>query len=111
MSRKFIKVNRDLRGQKNYLLTAVEKIDKNGRWYWNCSCECGGNTCIREDFFISGKTKSCGCFGSRHSLYKINQKPSGESSHNSHYGAYKRHAARRKISFNLSKEQFFVITS
>lgn len=109
--RKFIKVDRDLTGQKNNLLTAKNKIEKNGRWYWNCECECGGNTCIREDFFISGKTKSCGCYGSRNSIYKINRKAPGESALNSLFNSYKGSAKKRNHEFHLTIDQFKTLVS
>lgn len=106
MERRFIKVNRDLTGQKKYLLTAVSKLEKNKRWYWKCKCDCGNYTEIREDFFLSGKTKSCGCFGSRNSIYKINQKPPQESAKNQYFRSYKNHSKKREIPFDLSKEDF-----
>lgn len=109
--RKFIKVNRDLTNQKNNLLTAISKLEKNNRWYWECLCDCGNTTTIREDFFISGKTKSCGCIGSRNSIYKLNQKSPGESAHNSHYRSYKNTAKRRNIEFLLNNNEFLTLTS
>jgi hypothetical protein len=111
MERKYIRVNRELTGVKNNLLTAINKLEKNKRWYWRCKCECGNFTEIREDFFISGKTKSCGCFGSRNSVYKINQKPPTESAKNSYYGWYKQQSNKRKIEFLLSKDEFLNIVS
>lgn len=110
MNRKFIKVDRDLAGQKNHLLTAIRKVEKNKRWYWECLCECGSATIIREDYFVKGKTKSCGCIGSRNSIYKINQKAPGESAYNSHFNAYKNQAKKREINFLLTKEYFFKLT-
>jgi hypothetical protein len=109
--RKFIKVDRDLTGQKRHLLTALRKVDKNGRWYWECSCDCGGATCIREDYFLAGKTKSCGCFGSRNSVYRINRKAPCESALNSHFRSYKKAAAERNYSFKLCKEEFITIVT
>lgn len=113
---KFIKVNRDLVDVKIGLLTAVKKIrktDKHGsnRWYWECLCDCGKNTVIREDFFLSGKTKSCGCFGSRNSIHKINQKSPGESAINSYYCSYINGAKRRKLEFKITKDDFKSIIS
>lgn len=107
--RKFIKVDRNLSGQKNNLLTASYKIEKNGRWYWVCSCDCGGTTSIREDYFVTGKTKSCGCYGSQNSIYKINQKPPGVSALNSVFRSYQASAKRRGISFEITKEEFSAI--
>lgn len=109
--RKFSRTNRDLKGITKNLLTAIEKIDKNGRWYWKCSCSCGGQTIIREDFFVSGKTKSCGCYGSRNSIYRINQKAPGESATNSYFYSYQRAAKKRGYEFNLSKLDFIQIIS
>lgn len=111
MERKYIKTNKDLSGQKNNLLTALFKFEKNKRWYWKCKCDCGNFTELREDFFVSGKTKSCGCFGSRNSVYKINQKPPTESAKNSYYSWYKQQSTRRKINFSLTKEEFLNVVA
>ena len=46
-------------------LTVISKSNphrRNGGRYWRCQCECGKIKDIREDAFIRGTTKSCGCY-------------------------------------------------
>jgi len=35
--------------------------DGNKRNYWNCKCDCGNITLVRQDNLINGVAKSCGC--------------------------------------------------
>lgn len=53
----------DLVGQKFGMLTVTGYAEKrdNRVHYWNCVCECGNTTTVRQDFLKSGKTQSCGC--------------------------------------------------
>lgn len=44
-------------------LQLQDRIQRNGRPYWNCTCKLCNNTKeIREDSLKSGKTISCGCY-------------------------------------------------
>ena len=43
-------------------IVEVSHTDKNHRVFWRAKCECGNETILRNDSFISGKTTSCGCF-------------------------------------------------
>lgn len=113
---KRLKNDPNIVGQKNNFLTVIERLkksngkEKNLRWFVRCHCECGNETIIRENFFTNGKTKSCGCYGSRNSVYRINQKPEGDSALHSYFSSYKNAAAKRKLEFLLTKEQFIEIT-
>lgn len=52
---------KDLTGQTFGRLTAVRRIDKDGRAYYICQCSCGN---VREVFhsnLTQGYSKSCGC--------------------------------------------------
>lgn len=42
-------------------LTVVGFVYKDGRWMWECQCECGGKSVAYPNQVISGKTKTCGC--------------------------------------------------
>lgn len=51
----------NLKGQKFGRLTALEIVDKKGRAYWKCKCDCGGESISRSDELKNGDAKSCGC--------------------------------------------------
>ena len=57
----------ELSGQKFNMLTVTGYAGKkDGRaHYWNCRCDCGNTTVVRQDFLKSGKTKSCGCLAGK----------------------------------------------
>lgn len=54
---------KDIGGQKFGRLTAI-KLDfiKNGRYYWQFTCDCGNKHTAVKYSVTHGKTKSCGCF-------------------------------------------------
>lgn len=51
----------NLLGQKFGRLTAVEAVRRDGRVFWRCVCECGGETTPHGPRLTSGQIKSCGC--------------------------------------------------
>lgn len=72
----------DLIGKRFGKLTVVkrakDKVDKTGRTYimWECNCDCGNRTIIRNASLRSGHTSSCGCLRRKHGqagtrLYRI----------------------------------------
>lgn len=54
---------KDWSGQVFGKLTILEvsHTDKNYRVFWRAKCECGNETILRNDSFLSGKQISCGC--------------------------------------------------
>lgn len=54
----------DLTGVCRNWLTAlyVTGKAKNGRRIWRCRCRCGKEISVRSDNFLTGTTKSCGCW-------------------------------------------------
>lgn len=53
---------RDLMGQKFNRLTAVRPdVNRHGRTYWVCRCECGNEKSVSTTHLLCNKTKSCGC--------------------------------------------------
>lgn len=48
-------------GDKINRWTLLEKINKSGRVYYKCQCECGTIKEVRADHLKSGSSKSCGC--------------------------------------------------
>lgn len=55
----------DLLGKKFGKLLVVSQaatlVPKRPRW--NCACECGGASTVRQDNLVCGHTRSCGCIG------------------------------------------------
>lgn len=58
----------DLSGRRFGILVAIkvheirQRPDKHGtKVFWQCSCDCGGETVCEASNLISGNTKSCGC--------------------------------------------------
>lgn len=52
---------KDLTGQTFTRLTAVKRIDKNGRAYYVCWCSCGNVCEVFHSNLTQGLSKSCGC--------------------------------------------------
>lgn len=55
---------RNIAGQRNGRLTAIESVGRNkeGRAMWRCLCDCGGEKIVQSNNLTrSGGTKSCGC--------------------------------------------------
>jgi len=53
----------DLTGLRCHMLTVTGYAGKldNRAHYWNCQCDCGNTTVVRQDYLKNGKRKSCGC--------------------------------------------------
>lgn len=62
----------DLTGQKFNRLTVINRAESKRRpsgklvTYWNCKCECGNITTVRQDMLKNGHIKSCDCSYMRH---------------------------------------------
>ena len=56
----------DLTGQKFGKLTAIERVNNEGYWKWQC--ECGKQKIIKADSVKSGRTRSCGCLNGKNQL-------------------------------------------
>jgi hypothetical protein len=92
-------------------------------YYFNCICDCGSQKAIKKSNLTAkiNPTKSCGC--ARIEGFKIGagkqkgiprpkmQKANGESILNTVYNSYKNSAIKRKLTFNLSIEEFKSLTS
>ena len=94
----------DITGQKfNYLtIVKLDRVEKK-RSFWECLCDCGKITIKDGAHIRKGSTKSCGC-------YKHRKVDRGESSFNSLYLEYKIGADKRGLDFDLTKEQFKILT-
>ena len=66
----------NLLGQKYGKLTVVEDLgSKNGKHWWRCECECGGEKITHSTSLRTGNVKSCGCLKTK-GLLEYNQKQS-----------------------------------
>jgi hypothetical protein len=87
------------RGRDNYRL-------------WNCRCDCGNPTVVATRDLRRGNVKSCGCLSREGTVASgVNRLAVGESSLNQLYGNYRRSAASRGHLFELTKGEFYQLTS
>jgi hypothetical protein len=110
---------KDYTGLKNNMLTGIcfQERTKN-KTFWLFKCDCGNEKIIEavKVFSKTNITKSCGCYKIKLQIEKNkNRKPITElkkSSYiNSIFGSYKNRAKRKKISFELSKDMFYLLIS
>src|SRR5271165_4347882 len=96
--------------QKFNKLTVLsfKEINKRGSSVWNCICECGIIKSITGSELKNGNSRSCG------SCWKLNNNfraiKSGESAFNCLYNSYKKRAKERNKTFNLTKDDFKILT-
>lgn len=77
-------------------------------------CDCGTVKIIRYFNFRQGNTKSCGCH--RRELAKLNslkirRLPDGHAAAHMVYNVYAKDARRRNLAFQLSFDEFLILTS
>lgn len=70
-----------------------------------CQCDCGNNKLVKSRNLLRGHALSCGC--GQLGNHKL---PNGEAMLNELFANYQRAAKYRKISFNLSKTEFQVLS-
>jgi hypothetical protein len=102
---------KDITGQRFGKLVALsfshKKVRKTGKsvgrtYFWTFQCDCGNKKVIDRGCVVIKQTRSCGC------LAKLEEK---QASFNAFYRDYMAGAKKRKHVFELSKEQFRLITS
>lgn len=98
----FKNVIEDLSGQKFGQLTVLNEVKKIKRAHWLCRCDCGKELFLEARNIKSNHTRSCGC------LYEYND--SSIAPFNDLYGSYKAGAKFRKLSFNISEDEFRILT-
>jgi hypothetical protein len=104
----------DLTG-KRFGFWTVLKVDKvvkepgATRYFWLCECDCGTIKSVGAGSLRGGKSKSCGCYKKTVSA-KLNRREFGVASFNKVFSRYKQSAKERKVSFDLSKDEFFEFT-
>lgn len=100
---------KDLTGKKFGRLFVHSYYGTQKRVYWLCKCDCGKLVIIDSWRLTSGNTKSCGCLR-KELASKRRSKESGEASFNRLFRIYKDGARKRKIFFDLTKEEFKVLS-
>jgi hypothetical protein len=102
--------SRDLVGRKVRKITVLERMDiKNahGSPYYRCVCDCGTEMFLcSNELNLKKGTTCCGC--TRRAPYT--KKPLGEAAMRHRYTQYKSGAKRRDLCFELSIDEFKVIT-
>jgi hypothetical protein len=101
----------NLLGKKFGRLEVKEISGKNrgGSRLWKCVCDCGNEAEVTTWRLRNGDTQSCGCL-QKESARNLNLLPSGESSKTRLFHSYRYEAKDRGVSFDLTKEEFFVLT-
>lgn len=105
------KNSRDITDLKFGRLTAIypTELRYKGQIMWLFKCDCGKEITTPISWVTSGNTQSCGCWhDERIAIYnkEAKRKPDNASNKNGLFNHYKTHAKHRKISFELTKEQF-----
>lgn len=106
-------------GEKYSRLTVLSPNgkDKNGVILYKCLCDCGNIKDITGSNLKRGTHQSCGCL-KRENSSKVGKErkgkshlPKGQAGLNHLYLQYKHGAKKRKLEFNLTKEQIAEISS
>jgi hypothetical protein len=102
-----------------WTVTDAPAIFKNRVYYLTCICECGKTRLVSIHQLSNGKSKSCGCKtpinleGIRKWKEKNgapNIKPRGMAAFNKLFNTYRSSAKSKNLSFDLTKEQFAILT-
>lgn len=108
---------KDITGQQFHSLIALNISKKVGKiLYWLCQCFCGNKVEVTGHSLRSNHTKSCGCL--QKTIASRNLKlareiwilPEGVAGFNDVFAIYKRNAKIRNLSFNILKEDFYILT-
>jgi len=101
---------KDLTGQRFGRLVAQKSVkkekSKDRAYSWVCICDCGSTATVHTSHLSTGHTKSCGC-----AQLEATRKAIGFSSRQRTLRDYKTKANTRGFSWNLSDEQFLLLTA
>lgn len=87
----------------------LNESDKFRSRYYLCECDCGKTKKLSShNLKKTGGSSSCGCLAKELGLSKL---PYGQSSFNQLLARYVFGAAKRKVSFDLTKEEFIELVS
>ena len=95
---------RDFTGQRNATWTAIKWVTEEQRWL--CRCDCGREKYLQGyQWHAKFGNRACTCNGTERVRL-----PGGEAAFNVLYGDYHSGAIKRNMVFELSKEQFRLLT-
>lgn len=101
-------------GERFFRLVIIEEVtpSKHRQRRFICRCDCGTIITVCLQSMVTAHTKSCGCRQSEHaaSIARNRRAAPGEVTINTLYRTYRKGAALRDLSFELTKEQFILIT-
>jgi hypothetical protein len=85
---------------------------KQGKYIWECLCDCSRIKNIEGAKLRYGSTKSCGCLRQKvaKNQSEKNKLPLGQAAFNALFYSYKNGAICRNYRFDLSKSQFKLLT-
>lgn len=90
-------------------LMPIKKLHKIGHGSTDtkylCKCDCGSSKLVRYTNLVNKTTQSCGCL-QKELLSKRSRKPAGHACKTAVFNYYKRNAAIRNLSWNLTKKAF-----
>jgi hypothetical protein len=88
-----------------------------GKWFVLCTCACGGNYVSKHPCHLGKLVNSCGCLNRelararRLGKAPKNKLPSGQGALGLAFRSYRVQALRRKLAFELTLDQFELISS
>lgn len=85
------------------------KHGKSKAIWWTCRCDCGNIKDLNGATLRCGHVRSCGCLV-KEVMHEINSISYGEASFNGLFNAYKSSARHKGMLFELSKDDFRILT-
>lgn len=108
----------DISGERTGRLLIKRRVANNkaGLVCWECECDCGKTTIVPAKDLRGGNTQSCGCLRAENAsklraLYPSRDLPNGVAARNGFYNRYLKGAQNRGLFFDLTKEDFTILTS
>ena len=96
----------DHTGERFGMLTAIERLPNykgNGRTYYRCICDCGGEKLVSGSGLVAGKTKTCGCISKR--KFILSQVTDRDyNTHDSSYLVYKHTTPNNKVYIGITHQ-------
>jgi hypothetical protein len=94
-----------------WVVTGYGGRNKRGDIMLACECDCGTCKTIRKEALTNGQSKSCGCLRTEISKKRNTKHGRSEAAFLGHYRSYKGGASRRNLQFDLTEEEFILLSS
>jgi len=102
---------KDESGNRFGILTVIKRSRKKTKAaIWECICDCGNKFETRGDNLRLKISTHCGCRTKAKTLQSKGLKE-GDSQFNALFSSYKSNAKRKKLDFNLTKEDFKILVT